>query len=162
MSAARNHIMVGDALQQLRRLPDASADMVLTSPPYFRLRDYHIDGQLGLEPHVDQWVENEHRAALTNRERVHAVQQMALEGLTVGQIAKRTATAKTAVEAAAWVAASPAATESVDQLTLEQAAVLADFDTDPDAIYTFKTGSTWPKKESLCPEFSRHSKRTQT
>src|SRR4051794_35294509 len=66
---------------------------------------------------VDQWVENEHRAALTNRERVHAVQQMALEGLTVGQIAKRTATAKSAVEAATKIAASQAATEAVDQLT---------------------------------------------
>jgi ParB family chromosome partitioning protein len=85
---------------------------------------------------IDQWVENEHRAALTNRERVHAVQQMALEGLTVGQIAKRTATAKTAVEAATKVAASQAATEAVDQLTLEQAAVLAEFDTDQDAIST--------------------------
>lgn len=85
---------------------------------------------------VDQWVENEHRAALTNRERVYAVQQMALEGLTVGQIAKRTATAKTAVEAATRVASSQAATEAVDQLTLEQAAVLAEFDTDPDAVST--------------------------
>src|SRR3954467_15312326 len=83
---------------------------------------------------VDQWVENEHRAALTNRERVHAIQQMALERLTVGQIAKRTATAKTAVEAATKIAASQAATGAVDQLTLEQAAVLAEFDTDDVAV----------------------------
>lgn len=34
--------------------------MVLTSPPYFRLRDYGASGQLGLEGHVDDWV-----AALT-------------------------------------------------------------------------------------------------
>ncbi|MBV9823350.1 MAG: site-specific DNA-methyltransferase [Actinobacteria bacterium] len=32
--------------------------MVLTSPPYFLLRDYQVSGQLGLEPHVDQWVAN--------------------------------------------------------------------------------------------------------
>jgi ParB family chromosome partitioning protein len=83
---------------------------------------------------VDQWVENEHRAALTNRERVHAVQQMALEGLSVAQIAKRTSTAKTAVEAATKIAASQAATEAVEQLTLEQAAVLAEFDTDEAAV----------------------------
>jgi DNA modification methylase len=31
--------------------------MVLTSPPYFRLRDYQVDGQLGLEAHVDRWVD---------------------------------------------------------------------------------------------------------
>src|ERR1035437_6225127 len=53
----RNQILVGDAAQELRRLPDASVDMVLTSPPYFRLRDYQVDGQLGLETHVDRWVD---------------------------------------------------------------------------------------------------------
>ena len=55
--APRNKLLVGDALDRLRQLPDSSVDMVFTSPPYFRLRDYAADGQLGLEPHVDQWVE---------------------------------------------------------------------------------------------------------
>jgi site-specific DNA-methyltransferase (adenine-specific) len=54
----RNEIMVGDARHELRRLPEASTDMVLTSPPYFRLRDYHVEGQIGLEQTVDQWVDN--------------------------------------------------------------------------------------------------------
>ncbi|MGI8667505.1 MAG: DNA-methyltransferase [Jatrophihabitans sp.] len=54
----RNRIVVGDALEQLRQLPDASVDMVLTSPPYFRLRDYDVAGQLGLESHVEEWVNN--------------------------------------------------------------------------------------------------------
>jgi DNA modification methylase len=40
----------------LAELPDGLADLVLTSPPYFRLRDYQVRGQLGLEAHVDQWV----------------------------------------------------------------------------------------------------------
>ncbi|MDQ1744012.1 MAG: hypothetical protein QOE23_2351 [Pseudonocardiales bacterium] len=52
----RNRVLAGDARTQLRRLPAASVDLVVTSPPYFRLRDYQIDGQLGLEAHVDQWV----------------------------------------------------------------------------------------------------------
>lgn len=56
MSPPRNQILVGDALDQLDKLPDASVDMTLTSPPYFRLRDYQITGQLGLEAHVDDWV----------------------------------------------------------------------------------------------------------
>jgi DNA modification methylase len=51
-----NRILLGDARQVLTRLPDASIDCVLTSPPYFRLRDYQHDGQLGLEEHVDLWV----------------------------------------------------------------------------------------------------------
>ena len=49
-------LLIGDALTELRKLPDASIDMVLTSPPYFRLRDYGRDEQIGLEPHVDDWV----------------------------------------------------------------------------------------------------------
>jgi len=52
----RNQLFVGDALTELRQLPGASVDMVLTSPPYFRLRDYQTSGQLGLEGHVEQWV----------------------------------------------------------------------------------------------------------
>ena len=56
MTAPRNQVLVGDALQQLRLLPEASVDMVLTSPPYFRLRDYQIDGQLGLRAHGEDWV----------------------------------------------------------------------------------------------------------
>lgn len=53
----RSLVLVGDALSRLRELPDNSIDCVVTSPPYFRLRDYAADGQLGLETHVDQWVE---------------------------------------------------------------------------------------------------------
>lgn len=52
----RNRILGGDAHAVLRTLPASSVDMVVTSPPYFRLRDYGIDGQLGLEPTVDDWV----------------------------------------------------------------------------------------------------------
>lgn len=69
MSGLRNQILVGDARQQLRRLPEASIDMVLTSPPYFRLRDYAVDGQLGLEGHVDQWT-SELRAVSREVQRV--------------------------------------------------------------------------------------------
>lgn len=54
--APRNTILVGDALEQLRTLPSASIDCVITSPPYYGLRDYGMPGQLGLEPHVDEWV----------------------------------------------------------------------------------------------------------
>lgn len=53
----RNQILLGDALARLRELPDGTVDSVVTSPPYFRLRNYGHAGQLGLEQHVDQWVE---------------------------------------------------------------------------------------------------------
>ena len=50
-------ILVGDALETLRKLPDQSAQMCVTSPPYWGLRDYGVDGQLGLEPTPEQYVE---------------------------------------------------------------------------------------------------------
>ncbi len=58
VSRLRNQLLVGDALQQLIQLPDSSIDMALTSPPYFRLRDYDTAGQLGLESHVGDWMQN--------------------------------------------------------------------------------------------------------
>jgi DNA modification methylase len=53
-----NQILVGDAATRLRQLPDASMDCVITSPPYFRLRNYQHPGQIGLEEHVGGWVES--------------------------------------------------------------------------------------------------------
>ena len=42
-------ILVGDVREQLRTLPDSSVHCVVTSPPYWGLRDYGVTGQLGLE-----------------------------------------------------------------------------------------------------------------
>jgi DNA modification methylase len=42
----------------LRTLPDKSVQCVVTSPPYWGLRDYGIEGQLGLEPTPDAYVAN--------------------------------------------------------------------------------------------------------
>lgn len=54
----RNIILVGDAHEQLRSLPAASVDCVVTSPPYFSMRNYQVRGQLGLEASVHEWVGN--------------------------------------------------------------------------------------------------------
>ncbi len=56
ISVPRNTILIGDVRHRLAKLPDASVDCVITSPPYFQLRDYGIDGQMGLEPTIDGWV----------------------------------------------------------------------------------------------------------
>ena len=47
----------GDALDVARTLPDGSADCIVTSPPYFGLRDYGVDGQYGLEASPAEYVE---------------------------------------------------------------------------------------------------------
>jgi DNA modification methylase len=49
-------ILTGDCRDVLRTLPDESVHCVVTSPPYFGLRDYGVDGQIGLEPTPDAFV----------------------------------------------------------------------------------------------------------
>lgn len=44
-----NKIICGDALEELRKLPNESISSCITSPPYFALRDYGMDGQIGQE-----------------------------------------------------------------------------------------------------------------
>lgn len=53
----RNQILIGDVRHKLDTIPDASIDTVITSPPYFRLRNYQQTDQIGLEDHVDGWVD---------------------------------------------------------------------------------------------------------
>jgi len=47
----------GDALEVLRLLPDESVNCVVTSPPYYGLRDYGEPGQYGLEETPAAYVE---------------------------------------------------------------------------------------------------------
>ncbi len=49
-------ILIGDCRERLRELPDASVNCCVTSPPYFGLRDYGCEGQMGLEPTPDEFV----------------------------------------------------------------------------------------------------------
>ena len=44
-----NKVFCEDCLVGLKRLPDNSIDCCVTSPPYYGLRDYGCDGQIGLE-----------------------------------------------------------------------------------------------------------------
>jgi DNA modification methylase len=53
-----NQILVGDVRKKLAELPDAAVDCVITSPPYFALRDYGHNEQLGAEATVDEWAAN--------------------------------------------------------------------------------------------------------
>lgn len=51
-------VVEGDARAVLRELPEEAVQTVVTSPPYWGLRDYGVDGQLGLEPTPDLYVEH--------------------------------------------------------------------------------------------------------
>jgi DNA modification methylase len=52
-----NKIHNMDCLEGLRLLDDNSMDCCVTSPPYWGLRDYGVEGQLGLEPTPEEYVE---------------------------------------------------------------------------------------------------------
>jgi DNA modification methylase len=49
-------ILQGDALQVLRALPDESVQCCVTSPPYWGLRDYGVDAQIGLERTPEEYL----------------------------------------------------------------------------------------------------------
>lgn len=56
MTVATYRILTGDALEQLRTLPDASVQCCITSPPYFGLRDYGTARWDGGDPSCDHGV----------------------------------------------------------------------------------------------------------
>jgi len=53
-----NKIIQGDALEELKKLDAKSVQMCVTSPPYWGLRDYGVEEQLGLEDTPEEYVEN--------------------------------------------------------------------------------------------------------
>src|SRR4051812_43033827 len=53
-----SRIVVGDALGVLQGLPSESIQCCVTSPPYWGLRDYSIDDQIGAEPVLAEYVSN--------------------------------------------------------------------------------------------------------
>lgn len=52
----RCEVIVGDARQVLQSFPDECFQCAVTSPPYWGLRDYGINGQIGAEPSVEAYI----------------------------------------------------------------------------------------------------------
>jgi len=57
-------VLEGDSLDVLRLLPSNSIQCAITSPPYWGLRDYNIQGQIGLEPTLQEFIN--HLVAIFN------------------------------------------------------------------------------------------------
>ena len=51
-----NKIITGNVIEVLKELPDCSVDCCITSPPYLGLRDYGVNGQIGLENSVEDYI----------------------------------------------------------------------------------------------------------
>lgn len=56
LDTSRVKIVYSDAVDGLKELADKSIDCCVTSPPYYGLRDYGHNGQIGLEPSVDEYI----------------------------------------------------------------------------------------------------------
>ena len=50
-------LLLGDCIEQMRTLPEQSVNCCVTSPPYFGLRDYGHDSQIGLEDTPEAYVQ---------------------------------------------------------------------------------------------------------
>ena len=53
---SKYRVIVGDCVESMRGLADQSVNCCVTSPPYFGLRDYGVDGQIGLEQTPEEYV----------------------------------------------------------------------------------------------------------
>ena len=51
-----SRVICGDAAEVLKTLPQGSANMCVTSPPYYGLRDYGERGQIGLEQTPQEYI----------------------------------------------------------------------------------------------------------
>ena len=51
-------ILQGSCIETLKKLEDQSINTCITSPPYWGLRDYGMQGQLGLEPTYQEHIQN--------------------------------------------------------------------------------------------------------
>jgi ParB family transcriptional regulator, chromosome partitioning protein len=86
---------------------------------------------------VGQWHENEHRAGLSTADKVTAVEQLSLLGLSAAQIVKQTRARKADVEqalAAAGSALAKGAASRYEFLARDQAAAVAEFESEPETV----------------------------
>jgi site-specific DNA-methyltransferase (adenine-specific) len=49
-------VLVGSVLEKIKEIESESVDSVITSPPYFGLRDYGVDEQIGLEDSLEEYI----------------------------------------------------------------------------------------------------------
>lgn len=83
-----HRIIQGDVMDGLRSLPDGCVQCTVTSPPYYGLRNYGVDGQIGLEETPEQFIQKmvevfrEVRKDLIERVGIH---ELDIESTAMGQ-----------------------------------------------------------------------------
>ena len=58
ISLSGSTLIEGDSFIAMQKLPSESVQCVVTSPPYWGLRDYGVEGQIGLEDQLQQYINN--------------------------------------------------------------------------------------------------------
>jgi len=98
---------------------------------------------------IDQASENLHREAMHTRETRDAVEQLAMLGVSAAQIAKRVALPRATVDAALNVTRNPATKDRMDAtgMTLEEAAIFAEFEDDPIDTLTAAWEDSWRRRQ---------------
>ena len=124
----RVHVRAGQ-----RRTLAAREAGVATIPAYIVTGDDDTATRI-----IEQLVENDQRAGVKQSERVAAFKQLAFDGMSAAVISRRTGTKSAEVKKGLAVAESAAVTESADlyALTLDQAAVLIEFEDDEEVLAT--------------------------
>jgi ParB family chromosome partitioning protein len=115
----------------------AAVELGLAGVPVVVAGDEESDDAAQVERVLGQWAENRHRSGLTTAEEVGVVEQLAAFGVSAAQIARRTRLPRAAVKAALAVAGdelAQAATARYEFLDLIQAATVAEFSDDPEAV----------------------------
>lgn len=115
----------------------AAIESGLDTVPVEVIGDEGSDDEAQVLRIVTQHAENAHRAGLTAAEELNVVEQLSAFGMSATQIQKKTRIKKTAVEAAITVSSSELAkraTGRYDFLSLDQAAALAEFESDDEAV----------------------------
>ncbi|WP_158220808.1 ParB N-terminal domain-containing protein [Kineosporia sp. R_H_3] len=105
--------------------------------PVIVIADESSDDDGQVERLVQQYVENEHRAGLRTAERASVIGQLAAFGVSAAQITNWTRVPRVEVDAALTLSRSDvakAASERYEFLTLEQAAVIAEFESSADVV----------------------------
>lgn len=113
---------------------------------------------------VQQMVENDHRTAVTDADRVAAFQQLAFEGLTPAVIAKRTGTKAATVKTGIAVAENGTAASAIvsHSLTLDQAAALIEFEGDDETVNALiEVATTDPERFAHAAQRARDDRKVE-
>lgn len=58
ISPLKNKIIHGDTTEIVHSLPDNTYSTCITSPPYWGIRDYGVENQIGAEPLINDFIQN--------------------------------------------------------------------------------------------------------